>query len=142
MAFDLVNFMDSLASFIAQATGLSYANKPRAIWRNQAEEADAATPFSVLRCYDGSVDFVPLPTPSIQVETIGSNDAAVNQAVAIYRSLCDANGRPLRMATISNRWRINGVKSLRMPGLVGVDEKDRAKVVFNFDCELCELTPA
>jgi hypothetical protein len=134
MPFDAGNFLDVLAAAIATAASLNYANanQPRALWRHAAVEGGCTDPYSVLKIYGGSLSFVPVPSCSIQCETIGTgNDATFARAVAVHATLLDGNGRPVRMKAISG-YRLNGI-DLRAPGLVGRDDKGRAKVVFNFD---------
>jgi hypothetical protein len=149
MAFDLLNFMDGLAAFIAAETELNYATltAPRSLWRNQAiDDGVQCTPaFSVLRCYGGKLDWVPLATPSIQVETIGKNDAALAQASAIFGALTDSDGRALRNVEVSStmtaaNFRINGILNLGIPALLSRDDQGRARVTFNFDAEALALS--
>ena len=149
----LDNFLHSLATFIvAQAAALSppvtlaYQATPRALWRNLAREADAADPYSTLRFYGGPPwnRYHPLLRQSVQVQTIGTDDvAALQRSWALFQTLQDAAGRPLRMtvipgtvadsSTANGTWMIVSVDALQRPGSTSRDDRGRSVVTWNFE---------
>jgi hypothetical protein len=145
MPFSYDTFLDELIARTAAAASLEYAATPRAIWKSEAVEGSnalgqfAADPYSVLRLYAGGREFLPVYKPAIQVMTVGTSPAAAwAQCQAIFDSLIDAGGLPLRMVSLTH-YRILGV-FLRPLISLGKDERGRSRVAFNFDCDAVKTT--
>ncbi|MGB7157119.1 MAG: hypothetical protein WBD40_03570 [Tepidisphaeraceae bacterium] len=134
------NFMGVLAAYMAAAAGVEHAGTPRALWLYKAVEGPGvcAATWSVLAPYAGAIGYVPVLVSSIQCKTIGEDQAAIAQAQALYASLLDANGRPLRRKDLAGH-RVLGVMELQAPAVIGRDEKKRAEVVFNFDAQVVAI---
>lgn len=157
MIIDVDNFLHSLAlwmagRFAAQAEGgtLLYNVANAGLFRHVADEASAnADLYSVLRNYTGGGrGWEAVPVKSIQCLTRGkSSKGALTRAQRLFETLLNAEGRPVQMQTIPafapdtttpqvGTWRIVGLDFIQEPGLVSVDERGRADVVFNFDAEI------
>ena len=132
-------FIEELATFMATAASVAHASTPRQLWLYKAGETAATPAYSVMRPYTGRRDFVSLGEVSIQVETIGEDDEAIALAWKLFKTLVDAQGRPLRNTALTSH-RINGIRNLQTPGLIGRDSDQRAKLVFNFDATYVALS--
>jgi hypothetical protein len=133
----------------------------RGLWRNKAIETPTsgiADPYSVLRPFGGiKPGYDPRTTSSIQCMSTSptSEDAALLQASALYQTLFyprddDQNaGRALRSITITGlsaadnnddeegNWFVSAFDPGPPPGKVGVDERGRPLIVFNFEVSYC-----
>jgi hypothetical protein len=153
MAVDWDLFLGTLAAFMAAAataagTAVEYAATPRALWLWEADEeyVPADGIYSVLTRYDGALPYAtPVPTSAVQCRTVGPKNAAtIVRAGALFNTLLGADGKPMRMAPVpaspaAALFRVNGIRELRAPGLIGRDEKNRPIVVFNFDAAFVPL---
>lgn len=137
--FDIL--LRSLAAYMAGAASLAYTGTPRAVWAHAAVDRDAAAVYSVLRQFGGAVPWVPVAEAEVQVRTTALNGnvtGAFAQATALFGSLFDASGRPLRNAMILTSAtpgagiRLNAADCRQPPGFVDFDDRGRANVVFNF----------
>lgn len=153
MAVDVNSFLDALAAFMveraaAQTPPVTIA-VAKDLWLHEADEAsvpagaDGRTkPYSVLVAYNVALPYVPVPVVSVQCRTVGfGNQATFARAVALFNTLLDAEGKPLRMTPVpaaSPSYRLNGV-DLRGPSLIGRDGKGRPEVVFNVDAKIVKL---
>lgn len=159
MHYSPADFLHSLVRFMVERAGafspplqLNYADhgnaagEPRDLWRNNAVEERSANPHSVLRIYGGPGTLKhPKPVVSVQVRTSGSDDdAALNRAQALFETLLEDDGEPLRMRRITaynvtqdvpdGEWMLVHVDFLQRPGMVGRDEHTkRAQIVSSFD---------
>lgn len=149
-AIDPNNFLHSLATFMATGASLAYGSgSVRALWRNQVVEKaggiTAADPASWLVIYGGPAsNWDPQARRTIQCGTVGTGqDLTLRQAQRLFETLLDAEGHPLRMKVITGlnatsgaadgQWTLVSVDLLQAPGLVGVDERNRPRAIFNFE---------
>jgi hypothetical protein len=160
-AIDINSFLYSLAKYMAARAQdnageepflfINVAGTPRGLWINRANETGLiADPYSVLRMYGGPpAGYDPLWRASIQCETIGSSGAAAMvHGQALYESLLNAYNAPQpylpgRGVTINGfnyaddaadgTYLIVSFDPKQRPGLLGTDDRGRAKVAFNFD---------
>jgi hypothetical protein len=150
-SIDPADFLHSLATVMAAAASVNYASgSPRGLWIWQAVEdaggagVAAADPYSVLSIFSGSPQgWGLLPRVNVQCKTVGSNrGAAALAAMKLYEALLDTDGYPWRMrriagltvaGTADGHWRVVSADSQGRPGMIGVDDRNRAEVVFNFE---------
>jgi hypothetical protein len=148
-AHSLARYMVDRASSFRPPVVLRYAEAdiPRDLYRNRAIEGEHTTDalYSVLRQTGGPNTYrYPQARFSFQVHTVATvTDDGLDRAQALFETLCDGLGQPLRMTEIAayraaddgveGLYRIVAVDFLNRPGLVGVDERGRANVSFNFD---------
>ena len=152
MAIDVNSFLDALGAYMvaraaAQSPPLAIALAAD-LWLHEAVEADVpqengrTKPYSVLAAYNVALPYVPVPVVSVQCRTVGfGNQATFARAAALFNTLLDAEGKPLRMTQVpaaSPAYRLNGV-DLRGPSLIGRDDKGRPEVVFNVDAKIVKL---
>lgn len=99
-----------------------------------ADEASAASPWSVLRPYQGAdVGYRPVGAMSLQLLTVGSSDrVALTRAQALHDRLLDALGRPVRNLVLAGCV-LYGVVNLRGPGKVGQRENGLVEYASNMD---------
>ena len=170
MAFDINNFLISLACAIGEGAGLAVSPTPpakRSLWVHEAIEAGSTATYTVLRIYGG----IDEPAFSgmrqrrllIQADTRGKASGEVqSQARAVYETLFDEEGRQ-RMAweipgkvladgsngpvgTIiddeEGSWIVPLVTIRTPPGIIGEDEQGRKMATSNFDVQVkrVELT--
>ena len=162
MIYDLSNFLHSYCRYAvvaaaAQTPALALVYRTadgsvRNLWRNEAiEDAPGATsplcgdPRCVAMIYRGGRDRLnPRPEVSIQLMTVGtSNDAAMAFAQGVFEAFAlDAAGRELRMAAITgytvadasdSTYTLISAVVQSSPGLIGRDDRGRARVVGNID---------
>lgn len=140
---------------------IQYTGEPRGMWINKIlwpDQSDSnslqpSDPCSVLRIYGGMPnqnDEQRRAAIQCMTTTASSNEAAaMQQAEALYETLLNPTSgqlqlRPIRELTITNylyapasgtngSWRIVSIDIHQPPGKVGLDEKGRPLIVFNFD---------
>lgn len=140
----LIKWMAAQAAAQTPTLSLPYEQASgNALFRNAGSDDFAAAPYSVLQIYGGPAGNDALPRLSVQVETIGTETAALTRAYQVFELLLAADHRPLRMQTITGyqaadnsadgTWRIVAVDLLGRPGKAGKFDDTRVRVVFNFD---------
>jgi hypothetical protein len=134
---DTVNFIRQLAKLLRGGTDDPGAG--RTLWLYAAIEGEtgAAPAYTVLAPYPGAARAyaAPLAEASFQLMTTGAPrdpEGAMAQAQEFYDRLCDDDGRPLRDVALQS-FRLVGVTSLRGPGVVDRDERERTLIATNFD---------
>ncbi len=152
----LDDFLHSLCKwFVAQAAALSptvsiaYATgvlDQLFRWEANEQSADPAL-YSVASVYGAGgsrPDFLrPKPIINVQVSTYAqSNKAAANRADVLFQSLTQS-GYPMRMQQVpgyaaadnssTGIWLLVNADWRQRPGMVGRDDRGRAKIVFNFE---------
>jgi hypothetical protein len=147
MILNAANLMHSLCLWLETATSLKYATTPRAIWRGQAAEgASCADTYSVVRLYGGAeLVHDPVEVLAVQVMTVGTTvEGAMSQARKLFEAVLNADGTPKIGWTIAGKttagvadgtWRIISIAAMQRPTVIGVDERGRSEVSFNW--ELC-----
>jgi hypothetical protein len=126
------------------AVGASPLASTAGLWRHKAIEANAADPYTVARIVGTSLPWVPVPACGVQWMTRGSSDeAAWVRGEALFNTLLDGSGRPLRTVPIPQtetaKYRVQSVEFGSGLGVVGVDEKGRGLVVFNTEIKFVPL---
>ena len=139
------NLMHSLLLWLEGLTALKYASTPRQLWRQQAAEGSAcADPYSVISLTGGAeLSADPTERLSVQVMTIGTTiEAAMNRARTIFEAVLLADATPILNRTITGKttagvadgtYRIISIAAMQRPTLLGVDERGRARVSFNWE---------
>lgn len=149
----LCRWMVARAAALSPAVTISYGGaSTNQLFRWKADEAAAdGDLYSVLAIYGG--DGSPLrakPTPRVQVATHATgNKAGANRAQLLFDLLAADDGSPLRMQqipgyaaddTADGHWLLVNVDWFQRPGLIGRDDRDRAKFVFNVEIGLQKTT--
>jgi hypothetical protein len=136
VSLDLKQLGDELGAFLAEKAGLEIDDVPRQLWIRKAVEGDDCAPtYAVLVPYPGGpLKYVPAAVQPWQLAITGFDEAADTMASNLYNALLDAAGRPGRDIELDS-FRIIAF-SPRQPGIIGRDEKGRAKWVLNFDTEV------
>jgi hypothetical protein len=142
----LCRYLVAQAAALTPAVPIAYATGTAdQLFRWEATESSADTLYSVLVIYGGSPDFLRAkPSISLQVSTYGqSNKALAARADVLFAALTAADGSPLRMQSIpgykaadnssNGHWLIVNADWKQRPGLIGRDDRGRAKWVFNFE---------
>ena len=131
---DYSNLLIQLATYLAAQAGLTYTGTPRQVWAHEVVEADADVVYSALRISGGQVPITPQVKVSIQCRTTGRGvAAAMAQSQALFNGLLNATGEPWRARQIATGLRANAVDPQQPPSFLGLDDRGRAMVVFNFD---------
>lgn len=153
---DPFDFLKVLAATMAAATtpALQIAGIPRELWIGQAVEGqtvegqtagveNCAAVYGELTLYGGGqLPYVGPAGLPIQCMTRGQDvEAAFALAWKLHKTLQDDTERPRRMWSIGSplKYRVNAIEPLGEPGQVGVDERSRAMVSFNFDARVVAL---
>lgn len=139
----ILTFALALAAFMSAEAELSDVSGLRPLFVNQLNEtsstllASPPSPASVVHVYAGTIDYLPIVQASVQCKTIaiaGNDSGGFTRAGDLHSTLVDAAGIPLRGVPIDG-FLIQGVLGLQVPTMVSRDDKGRAEIVFNFDCQ-------
>ncbi len=145
----LHSFLTCLVSQLAAATPavtLAYNGAGKQdLFRYDAPEAFCNDPYTVATPTGGTADLVYYAKPSINVQMMtraSSSNAGIVRAQAIFDAALAADGRPLRMQQIPGHkaidnsangvWNLVNVDWVQRPGKIGVDDRNRAMIVFNW----------
>jgi hypothetical protein len=145
---DPQNFLHALATAIAAGLSITYTGSPRTLFIGPADESTVPADsqgrpacYTELRPYFNTIEFVGLPTVSVQARTVGFIEPEARaRAAAIANFLLTADGRPKRNVTLpmtlpAPSFRLLGVLNIRGPSYVSRDAKNRPEIVVNFDCQ-------
>jgi hypothetical protein len=137
MPVDARQFLLQLAPWMASnaTPAVEFAATPRGLFLWEAVEDDAKPVYSVLSIYGGDVAWVGLTTLSIQCTTTGKAAAAWPQAQALFKTMFDAAGIPVRGLLLTG-FKVLGFTSPRVPSHIGQDDKGRSEIVFNVDAQV------
>lgn len=156
---NISNFLLSLAAALADAAGITIGTADAQLWVNQALEGTAMAagqPYSVLNCYGGTApnDLQPIPEIAVQVMSQGKNaGATLTLAGSIYAALYEndegeprprnswaidakaigSDGSLARDPTMPYGWNVRLIVPGPPPGRLGMDERGRSLVSFNFE---------
>jgi len=159
MITDINNFLLSLASAIAAASGVAI---PGGLSVHRKDEASSNAVYTVLRVYGGAdnASFAGMRDERIafQLDTRGTNDDAgvLTQARKLHATLLDSDGRPQISWSIPGK-RLSAAGAIevdpggswvawvsrieQVPGIIGTDEQGRSIATANYEIEF-EYVPA
>ncbi len=144
----LARFMVTRAAALSPAVTIPYGGATGELFRWEAyEQGNSSGLYSVLSVVGGPPSAAhPKPTLSIECKTRGSNNkTAVARAEALFETLLEDDGRPIRLRSIdgfaaandspNGHWILANVVWTQRPGLAGRDQRGRVEVVFKLEVD-------